>query len=509
MNPSANSNEQQGDPSWPTENWPTLDQASSQYSSANRLEWEWDPMILAQHPGSGGSADGGDGDRMLKNQISAGTLSSLRASYNNISMLSAGLPSNFTNNHMAIFSSAGIRNFGSLDGSAQLSSSSNLHNVLGPSGIPGLAATSGAGLDNDIRSYDQRQRELFAAGMQDRHVKREEVFDGHARIGLNLGVRTYFSTEETAANRLGKRHRAGSPGSQVPMCQAEGCKADLSTAKQYHRRHKVCDLHSKAPNVVAGGQTQRFCQQCSRFHSLGEFDDVKRSCRKRLADHNRRRRKPQPNASTAGGTTAESIGIKSGDEDPSESKSMLMPLKNRSSPSSVSLEDSDEKPSSVGNNLQLRSSGQGFGRGFGDDQNHSPHSGMQMSSQAMTGSDAQALLSAMTPVPLMLPSAKRQMTMMGGSSNHGQDHSVYQQHLEAVQVRCDICFILQISDAVELSLYAVELITGAILCLSSVWCKCKHEWLDSKETIGVTVYMCTHYMSRSLDKQCRFLVFVP
>lgn len=79
MNPSANSNEQQGDPSWPTENWDnpgaigTLDPASSQYSSANRLEWEWDPMILAQHPGSGGSADGGDGDRMLKNQISAGT----------------------------------------------------------------------------------------------------------------------------------------------------------------------------------------------------------------------------------------------------------------------------------------------------------------------------------------------------------------------------------------------------------------------------------------------------
>lgn len=109
-----------------------------------------------------------------------GTLSSLRASYNNISMLSAGLPSNFTNNHMAIFSSAGIRNFGSLDGSAQLSSSSNLHNVLGPSGIPGLAATSGAGLDNDIRSYDQRQRELFAAGMQDRHVKREEV--EHSRL---------------------------------------------------------------------------------------------------------------------------------------------------------------------------------------------------------------------------------------------------------------------------------------------------------------------------------------
>jgi hypothetical protein len=53
-----------------------------------------------------------------------------------------------------------------------------------------------------------------------------------------------------------------------------------------------------------------------RFHCLGEFDDGKRSCRKRLADHNKRRRKPQPNASTSGGATAESIGIKSADDDP-------------------------------------------------------------------------------------------------------------------------------------------------------------------------------------------------
>lgn len=30
----------------------------------------------------------------------------------------------------------------------------------------------------------------------------------------------------------------------------------------------------------------------SRFHVLAEFDEAKRSCRKRLADHNRRRRKP-------------------------------------------------------------------------------------------------------------------------------------------------------------------------------------------------------------------------
>ena len=93
----------------------------------------------------------------------------------------------------------------------------------------------------------------------------EQVNDGHARIGLNLGLLPYYSTEDTVSDRLGKRQRSGSPSSQVPMCQAEGCKADLSAAKHYHRRHKVCEFHSKAPTVIAGGHTQRFCQQCSRY----------------------------------------------------------------------------------------------------------------------------------------------------------------------------------------------------------------------------------------------------
>lgn len=93
----------------------------------------------------------------------------------------------------------------------------------------------------------------------------EQVNDGHARIGLNLGLLPYYSTEDTASDRLGKRQRSGSPSSQVPMCQAEGCKADLSAAKHYHRRHKVCEFHSKEPTVIAGGHTQRFCQQCSRY----------------------------------------------------------------------------------------------------------------------------------------------------------------------------------------------------------------------------------------------------
>ncbi|KAJ6400328.1 hypothetical protein OIU84_015893 [Salix udensis] len=115
-----------------------------------------------------------------------------------------------------------------------------------------------------------------------------------SRIGLNLGGRTYFSSaEDDFVNRLYRRSRPLDPGSSsnAPRCQAEGCNADLTHAKHYHRRHKVCEFHSKASTVIAAGLTQRFCQQCSRFHLLSEFDNGKRSCRKRLADHNRRRRK--------------------------------------------------------------------------------------------------------------------------------------------------------------------------------------------------------------------------
>ncbi|XP_064997358.1 squamosa promoter-binding-like protein 16 isoform X1 [Musa acuminata AAA Group] len=101
------------------------------------------------------------------------------------------------------------------------------------------------------------------------------------------------TTTTTMACSPSKRARAPSMASQTASCLVDGCRADLSSCKEYHRRHKVCELHSKTPVVVVGGVEQRFCQQCSRFHLLTEFDEEKRSCRKRLDGHNRRRRKPQ------------------------------------------------------------------------------------------------------------------------------------------------------------------------------------------------------------------------
>lgn len=53
-------------------------------------------------------------------------------------------------------------------------------------------------------------------------------------------------------------------GPLPPLCQVDGCKADLSGSKEYHKRHKVCEMHSKAATVLLNDQSQRFCQQCSR-----------------------------------------------------------------------------------------------------------------------------------------------------------------------------------------------------------------------------------------------------
>lgn len=89
-------------------------------------------------------------------------------------------------------------------------------------------------------------------------------------LTLKLGGNLY-STEDNAS-RPNKRVRSGSPGGggaaaaggNYPMCQVDDCKGDLSNAKDYHRRHKVCEVHSKTTKALVGKQMQRFCQQCSR-----------------------------------------------------------------------------------------------------------------------------------------------------------------------------------------------------------------------------------------------------
>ncbi|KAL1209884.1 Squamosa promoter-binding-like protein 15 [Cardamine amara subsp. amara] len=111
--------------------------------------------------------------------------------------------------------------------------------------------------------------------------------------GLRFGQKIYF--EDGSGSGSKNRVSTGRKSSTTTArCQVEGCRMDLSNAKTYYSRHKVCCIHSKSSKVIVSGLHQRFCQQCSRFHQLSEFDLEKRSCRRRLACHNERRRKPQP-----------------------------------------------------------------------------------------------------------------------------------------------------------------------------------------------------------------------
>ncbi|KAK6241706.1 hypothetical protein QUC31_014633 [Theobroma cacao] len=126
----------------------------------------------------------------------------------------------------------------------------------------------------DMESDDDGSELQFGGSMEDDDKKRKNV--------VVLGG-------SAAAAGSGRKGLTGAGA--MRCCQAENCTADLSDAKQYHRRHKVCEHHSKAQVVLVAGFRQRFCQQCSRFHVLSEFDEAKRSCRRRLAGHNERRRK--------------------------------------------------------------------------------------------------------------------------------------------------------------------------------------------------------------------------
>ncbi|XWS53700.1 hypothetical protein CRYUN_Cryun10bG0022800 [Craigia yunnanensis] len=98
--------------------------------------------------------------------------------------------------------------------------------------------------------------------------------------------------EETGAPRK-KRARTGRIGSGTCRCQVPDCEADISELKGYHKRHRVCLGCANSSTVLFDGETKRYCQQCGKFQLLSDFDEGKRSCRRKLEHHNKiRRRKP-------------------------------------------------------------------------------------------------------------------------------------------------------------------------------------------------------------------------
>ncbi|KAK8360687.1 hypothetical protein V6Z12_A04G180400 [Gossypium hirsutum] len=124
----------------------------------------------------------------------------------------------------------------------------------------------------------------------------QQTYFEDVSTGTNATDSSYSATLGTSSPLSAKRSKLNCRSTHAVRCQVEGCNLDLSSARDYHRKHKVCENHSKSPKVIVSGLERRFCQQCSRFHALSEFDENKRSCRRRLSDHNARRRKPQTEA---------------------------------------------------------------------------------------------------------------------------------------------------------------------------------------------------------------------
>lgn len=104
------------------------------------------------------------------------------------------------------------------------------------------------------------------------------VGSGEPLLDLKLGKRTYCedicggSNAKSPSSPMipmssvtpAKRSKSSNQGMHVARCQVEGCNLDLSSAKVYHRKHRVCESHTKCPMVIIAGLERRFCQQCSR-----------------------------------------------------------------------------------------------------------------------------------------------------------------------------------------------------------------------------------------------------
>lgn len=99
------------------------------------------------------------------------------------------------------------------------------------------------------------------------NCKLSSLFDHHFDKNLNQENLINFGSSKITNDLSSCEVSTRIPvfGSQSPFCQVQGCNKKLTSCKDYHKRHKVCELHSKSAKVIVNGVQQRFCQQCSRL----------------------------------------------------------------------------------------------------------------------------------------------------------------------------------------------------------------------------------------------------
>lgn len=151
--------------------------------------------------------------------------------------------------------------------------------------------------------------------------------------------------EEEEQDGSRKRAKVG-----IVRCQVPSCEADISHLKGYHRRHRVCLSCVNAATVVLDDVPQRYCQQCGKFHLLPDFDEGKRSCRRKLERHNtRRRRKPVGDKTSVQGRTSRTkSSLQNVDTEP-----YICATSAQDSKSLSSLGTGEKQASSIGEEFQI------------------------------------------------------------------------------------------------------------------------------------------------------------
>ena len=139
-------------------------------------------------------------------------------------------------------------------------------------GMPQSSGDAGVTRENDL--FLQHQQMTQAAGL--------------------ANVPAASTMPQTSSPGVPSTFNVNSSGSKdvvIRRCQGDDCQSDLSQAKRYYKRRKLCGNCISASSVVVGGVECRYCQQCSCLHNITDFDQARRSCRMKLEKHKLRARR--------------------------------------------------------------------------------------------------------------------------------------------------------------------------------------------------------------------------
>ncbi|KAI5059242.1 hypothetical protein GOP47_0025561 [Adiantum capillus-veneris] len=198
-----------------------------------------------------------------------------------VSVPSSTIPVNFTNSQLSVKSGKEADDLGTPS------------DVIATNTSDGSLDSSGYNHDTAVSSHHMPSFETSLinppAARYSKKKKRDPRLDCPnflaGRIPCSCPEEDELEADIEVEPLVKKRSKVGA------RCQVPTCGEDIGHLKGYHQRHRVCLECANSPKVMLKDLPHRYCQQCGKFHRLSDFDEGKRSCRRKLERHNRRRRR--------------------------------------------------------------------------------------------------------------------------------------------------------------------------------------------------------------------------